>query len=57
MICFSVLDCKCDVDGSLEDSHCDATNGTCHCKCNIRGDKCDTCAVGYYSFPDCHGNK
>ena len=37
------------------DDTCDAETGKCHCKCNVEGDKCDTCTAGYHTFPDCHG--
>lgn len=33
---------------------CDAVTGACHCKCDVAGDKCDTCTVGHAMFPDCH---
>ena len=34
---------------------CDAITGKCHCKCDVEGDKCDTCTDGHKGFPDCHG--
>ena len=51
-------DCNCDPNGS-EALTCDAETGQCHCKCNVIGDKCDTCASGYHNFPatvteNCH---
>ena len=49
----SVEDCNCNADGS-EDLTCDADTGKCHCKCDVEGDKCDTCTAGHHSFPDCH---
>ena len=53
--------CHCDEDGS-ESLLCDAIdgdyeNGQCTCNSNtngISGLKCDSCADGYYLFPDCH---
>ena len=53
------LDCNCDPNGS-EALTCDAETGQCHCKCNVIGDKCDTCASGFHNFPatadeNCHG--
>ena len=56
---FSNLDCNCDPNGS-EALTCDAETGQCHCKCNVIGDKCDTCSSGYHNFPttveeNCHG--
>ena len=56
---FFNLDCNCDPNGS-EDLTCDAETGQCHCKCNVIGDKCDTCASGFHNFPaaadeNCHG--
>jgi hypothetical protein len=51
-------DCNCDPNGS-EALTCDAETGQCHCKCNVIGDKCDTCASGFHNFPatadeNCH---
>ena len=57
--------CGCNEFGS-EDLDCDA-QGKCNCKCNVCGDKCDECCIGYYglavqddpkeTFMDhCHGN-
>jgi hypothetical protein len=39
------------VDGS-ESEQCDEF-GKCVCRLNVVGDKCDTCADGYATFPDC----
>ena len=50
----SSIACNCNAEGS-EDLTCDAITGKCHCKCDIEGDKCDTCTNGHKSFPDCHG--
>ncbi|XP_065197381.1 uncharacterized protein LOC135828877 [Sycon ciliatum] len=38
-------DCTCYQQGSQS---CDMSNGTCYCNNLISGDKCDTCAKGYY---------
>merc|ERR1711881_316669 len=46
-------DCNCNADGS-EDLACDAETGKCHCKCDVEGDKCDSCTEGHALFPDCH---
>ncbi|KAM9226168.1 laminin subunit alpha-3-like [Dugong dugon] len=32
---------------------CEQGSGHCYCKPNFRGDYCEECAVGYYSFPFC----
>ena len=62
-----INDCGCNEFGS-EDLECDA-RGKCNCKCDVCGDKCDECCIGYYGLafqdPDnpketfldhCHGN-
>ena len=39
-------------DGSL-DMACGA-DGTCNCRCNVKGPFCDECNAEFYSFPDCY---
>lgn len=43
--------CTCDPRTSL-DSNCNAA-GQCHCKPNYTGPRCESCALGYYSYPTC----
>ncbi len=46
------VDCKCDLEGSTG-INCDY-DGKCTCKNGyIIGDKCDSCADGFYGFPQC----
>ena len=52
----SFLACNCNEKGTEEgDFTCDAVTGKCHCKCDVEGDKCDTCTSHHKGFPDCHG--
>ena len=50
---FFPLACDCDPLGCI-DTLCDAVTGQCHCKCNVVGLKCDTCAPGYTNLTDTH---
>ena len=46
------LDCKCDSEGSIG-NNCDY-DGKCTCANeNVIGDKCNSCADGFYGFPQC----
>ena len=36
------------------DTLCDEVSGQCHCKCNVVGLECDTCAPGYTNLTDTH---
>lgn len=50
--------CDCDPFGSLDNGICDSitdeTNeklaGSCHCKKNVEGRRCDSCKSGYWNF-------
>ena len=47
------VECGCNLDGS-KNSSCSSC-GKCYCKSNVVGEKCDTCANGYFNFPNCIG--
>ena len=49
----TLRDCGCNMDGS-EDKLCDDA-GQCNCKCNVQGEKCDSCMDGFFGFPACQG--
>ena len=51
LFCFPYSECGCQSPGSLRDV-CD-DNGQCVCNPNYYGRTCDTCAPGYYRYPDC----
>ncbi|XP_078603553.1 laminin subunit alpha-3-like isoform X2 [Branchiostoma floridae x Branchiostoma japonicum] len=43
--------CDCDAAGTFNSSNlCDQLNGTCVCKDNTDGDRCDRCKVGSYNL-------
>ena len=46
------LACECDILGS-DFVGCDL-NGTCTCKENAIGKKCDICKTGYFPLPKCN---
>lgn len=58
ILVFSILACDCDplgsLDGGICDSITDAANnliaGSCHCKTNVEGRRCDVCKNGYWNF-------
>lgn len=50
---FSVVECQCPGEGSLND-HCDANTGQCDCDIGFGGLFCDECAPGYFEYPYCH---
>ena len=50
----SFTECLCQDEGSLS-CECTETEGICHCKDNIEGDKCDQCKPSYWNYPSCHG--
>uniref|UniRef100_A0A1I8EZU5 Uncharacterized protein n=3 Tax=Wuchereria bancrofti TaxID=6293 RepID=A0A1I8EZU5_WUCBA len=48
----AALPCECNSQGSISFA-CEEYGGECSCRPNIIGRRCDRCASGYYSFPDC----
>ena len=49
----NIVACNCNEFGA-NDSSCN-NNGTCACKDNYGGDKCDYCKEGFFGFPNCQG--
>ena len=53
-----IVDCACDISGTLDaDTGCDS-EGKCSCEPHAAGDKCDTCIRGYYGlqqYEQCQG--
>ena len=52
---FIYEDCSCNVFGSV--STACYSNGACICKENVDGEKCNSCKLGYFPFPDCDKGK
>ncbi|CAJ0584396.1 unnamed protein product, partial [Mesorhabditis spiculigera] len=48
----AALSCDCMAAGSSS-FNCQPYGGQCDCKANIIGRRCDRCAPGHYSYPDC----
>ncbi|XP_043946347.1 laminin subunit alpha-5 [Protopterus annectens] len=48
-------ECNCSNVGvqDLTDPGCDTESGQCSCKPYVIGRRCDTCAPGYYGYPNC----
>ncbi|XP_066247088.1 laminin subunit beta-1 isoform X1 [Euwallacea similis] len=52
--------CDCDPSGSLDEGICDSITdsvnnlvaGSCHCKTNVEGRRCDQCKNGFWNFTD-----
>ena len=47
------LDCDCNINGTVDASVCDQI-GTCSCKKNVTGSKCEDCEAALYPFPNCN---
>jgi len=47
------ISCQCHKSGSTSPTACNATTGLCECRPGFAGQRCDRCAPGYHSFPDC----
>lgn len=54
-LCFLFKDCDCDHSGT-EPGVCSNETGTCMCRSNFDGSRCDRCFPGFYGFPACDGN-
>ena len=50
---YILLECTCNGEGYANEI-CDV-NGQCTCKSNVIGKDCDSCAFGFFGFPDCQG--
>ncbi|KAM5221985.1 laminin subunit alpha-3-like [Ctenodactylus gundi] len=48
----NIRGCDCNLEGVLPEI-CD-DHGRCLCRPGVEGPRCDTCRVGFYSFPICH---
>ncbi|KAJ8412103.1 hypothetical protein AAFF_G00143700 [Aldrovandia affinis] len=44
------LRCQCSVEGAESGAQCDGIMGTCRCKANVEGLRCDRCKSGYYGL-------
>jgi len=45
--------CGCEEDGVTED-FCNRETGVCHCRNNVVGHDCESCAEGYTNYPYCN---
>ena len=55
MFILNFVACGCNVRGVEKgDLTCNNT-GSCNCRCDVVGDKCNMCQVGHQGFPDCDG--
>ena len=50
---FQISDCDCSARGSFDGKTCANKSGSCKCKPNVVGPKCDRCNEGYLSYPEC----
>ncbi|XP_040059097.2 laminin subunit beta-3 [Gasterosteus aculeatus] len=42
--------CICNADGTVNGGRCDESTGSCLCKENVEGPRCDRCVRGYYDL-------
>ncbi|CAN9512145.1 unnamed protein product [Ophioblennius macclurei] len=42
--------CVCNAEGSLNGGRCDEVTGSCVCKANVEGPRCDSCKRGHYGL-------
>ncbi|XP_069007880.1 laminin subunit beta-3 [Embiotoca jacksoni] len=42
--------CICSAEGTVNGGQCDDSTGSCHCKVNVEGPRCDRCKRGYYGL-------
>ncbi|XP_044068558.1 laminin subunit beta-3 isoform X2 [Siniperca chuatsi] len=42
--------CICSAEGTLNGGRCDDSTGSCQCKVNVEGPRCDRCKRGYYGL-------
>ena len=47
--------CGCNVRGVEKGDLTCNSSGSCNCRCDVVGDKCNMCQVGHQGFPDCDG--
>ena len=50
------IGCNCNTEGS-KSFECDNTDGSCTCKPNNSGEKCEKCTRGLFGFPNCNQSK
>lgn len=42
--------CICSAEGTVNGGRCDDSTGSCQCKVNVEGPRCDRCKPGYYGL-------
>ncbi|KAM7402795.1 hypothetical protein PAMP_018006 [Pampus punctatissimus] len=42
--------CVCSAEGTVNGGRCDDSTGSCQCKVNVEGPRCDRCKRGYYGL-------
>ncbi|KAM9364179.1 laminin subunit beta-3 [Pholidichthys leucotaenia] len=42
--------CICNAEGTINGGQCDDSTGSCQCKANVEGTRCDRCKRGYYGL-------
>ncbi|XP_029286569.1 laminin subunit beta-3 [Cottoperca gobio] len=42
--------CICSAEGTVNGGRCDDSTGSCQCKVNVEGPRCDRCKTGYYDL-------
>nr|XP_039265768.1 laminin subunit alpha-5-like isoform X2 [Styela clava] len=48
------LYCDCSKEGTIDgNANCSEYGGQCPCKPGVIGNRCESCNIGYYGYPDC----
>ncbi|KAK0139233.1 Laminin subunit beta-3 [Merluccius polli] len=42
--------CVCSAEGAVDGGQCDDVSGSCRCKANVEGSRCDRCKSGFYGL-------
>ncbi|XP_037620786.1 laminin subunit beta-3-like isoform X1 [Sebastes umbrosus] len=42
--------CICSAEGTVNEGRCDDITGSCRCKVNVKGPRCDRCKTGHYDL-------
>lgn len=50
LLCVGLAGCICSPEGTENGGRCDDATGSCQCKANVEGPRCDRCKRGYFGL-------